>query len=120
MQNQNMNLNEMIAKELQQKGVCFIETKLDKLGMRPTLIVIDDIYKKPSKKQLQKLALKYKGKYNMRDNNCKENHERGLQKRIANYATQHTIATMPNSPAKVHLAVKQAFYSNVLKMLKLA
>lgn len=114
-----MNLNEMIAKELQKKGICFVETKLDKLGMRPTLRVIDDFYRNPSKRQLQKIALAYKGKYNMRDNNCKENHERGLQKRIANYATQHTITTMPNSPAKVHLAVKRAFYGNVLKMLKL-
>lgn len=93
---------------------------LNKLGLKPTMIIIDDIYKKPSMRQLQKIALTYKGKYNMRDNNCKENHERGLQRRIANYATQHTIATMPNSPAKVHLAVKRAFYGNILKMLKLA
>ena len=89
---------------------------------RNTLLIIDELEDgsiKYSKKELQKLALNYKGKYNMRDNNCKENHERGLQKRIDYYNTKHTLDTMPNSPAKVHLAVKQAFYGKVLKMLKL-
>lgn len=116
-----MNPSEYDISRMYDRGeITIMPSRRFGLRMRTTLMVIDDIYKKPSKRQLQKKALAYKGKYNMRDNNCKENHEHGLQKRIANHATQHTLRTMPNGPAKVHLAVKRAFYGNVLKMLKLA
>ena len=83
----------------------------------------DDIYLVPNeaqKKAIQKLELKYKGKYKMRDNNCKANHDRGLQKRIDNYNTMQTVNTMSYNPSRVALKVKQKFYGNVLKMLKLA
>jgi len=102
---------------------CFIEHKLDDL-FRPRIMILDDIYKKQNEKQRESLnkwfKTQLKGKYKMRDNNCKANHDRGLQKRIDNYNTMKTVNTMEDSPAKVQLTIKQKFYNNVLKMLKLA
>jgi len=72
-----------------------------------------------NKNWLRKLALKYKGNEMPKDNNSRENHKRGLKKRIANYATQHTLRTMDNSPMKIALAVKQNFYRNWIKHLGL-
>jgi len=72
-----------------------------------------------SKKELKKIEIKYKETKMPRDNNSPENHKRGLEKRIANYATQHTLRTMDNSPMKVALAVKQNFYRNWMNVLGL-
>lgn len=69
---------------------------------------------------MNQIKMREKKESKMKDNNCKENHQRGLEKRIEYYNTMHTVRTMPNNPAKVQLKKKQDFYTNVLKMLKLA
>jgi len=52
-----------------------------------------------------------------RDNNCKENHERGLEKRKANFQTQQTIRTMDYSPEAIAQKKRVAFFNNVILML---
>lgn len=52
-----------------------------------------------------------------RDNNSPENHKRGLERRIANYATRHTLRTMANSPLKVAQAKREKFYKTWGKVL---
>ena len=58
-----------------------------------------------------------KGIYIMRDNNCKENHERGLQKRKEMFGIQETVHSLQ---ARKRLVELNQFYSRTLKMLKLA
>ena len=73
-------------------------------GYRPTSVIYDEYINKEYKLP--------------RDNNCKENHERGLEKRIANFNTMHTIRTMDNSPAQQEFQRKARFYANVMLMLQ--
>lgn len=70
-------------------------------------------------KMLKKLALQFKEKEMMKDNNSRENHKRGLDKRVANYATQQTLNTMSYSPMRLELAKKQKFFGTWLNVLGL-
>jgi len=73
--------------------------------------------KQMSRRQLQKLAIKYKENKMPRDNNCKENHERGLQKRKEIFGIQETVHSLQ---AEKRLVELNQFYGRTLKMLKLA
>ena len=73
--------------------------------------------KQVSRKELQKLAIKYKESKMPRDNNCKENHERGLQKRKEMFGIQETVSSLQT---RKRLTELNQFYGKVLKMLKLA
>ena len=70
-----------------------------------------------SRRQIRKLAIKYKENKMPKDNNCKENHKRGLKKRKEMFGIQETVHSLKTRKRLVEL---NQFYGRTLKMLKLA